>query len=169
MVLNRVEAVRGAIKRLLVTRCPEERSPEAQPVAIERQLRRGHLRIDLRLATGNRVVRVVPEHLIKRVRNVPPAHMSVAGPTQVVGFYSVRLDVADQSGSNQKVVLVEVPARAVIVEVKTELSRVAVEPRVLAKEVCDEHTLVAEVRRVQLAVRILLEHVKVCRVELVTI
>src|SRR5690349_7118744 len=95
--------------------------------------------------------------------------MTVAGPAQIVDFDSVRLDVSDQCRANKKIVLVEVPARTIVVEMKTELSRVAMKPGVLPEKIRDENGLVAEVRRVELAVGVLLEHIKVSCVELVTI
>ena len=57
----------------------------------------------------------------------------------------------------------------VVVVVKADLRRVALPPGVLPEQVRDEHGLIPEVRRVQLAVGVLLEHVEVGGVELIAI
>ena len=81
----------------------------------------------------------------------------------------MRADAADQGRAHEKIILIEVDARTVVVIVKAELRRVTVPARVLPEEVGDQHGLVAEVRRVQFAVGVLLQHVEVGDVVLITI
>ena len=52
---------------------------------------------------------------------------------------------------------------------KAELRGVALIARVLTKDVRYENRLVAKVRGIQLAVGVLLQHIKICRVELVAV
>src|SRR5712691_2586412 len=114
-------------------------------------------------------MRITSQRLIKCVRNIPAAHMPVAGPTEIVGFYSMQPHIADQRGPYKKIILVEVACWAVVIVMKAELRRVPMVSSVLSKEVRDEHGLVAEVRRVQLAVGVLLEHIEVRHVELISV
>src|SRR5262249_51784518 len=70
---------------------------------------------------------------------------------------------------HRKPILVEVYRWPVVIEQKAELGRVSLPYRVLSKEIGDVHILVPEVQRVQIAVRVLLQHVEIRRVELITV
>src|SRR5215831_12162918 len=60
-------------------------------------------------------------------------------------------------------------AGSVVVEVKAEFGRVAVLKRILPEEIRHKYRLVPEMRSVQLAVSVLLQHVEVGRVELIPV
>src|SRR5436853_7287596 len=60
-------------------------------------------------------------------------------------------------------------SRPVGVVVKAELAGIAPPKRVLPEKIRYEHGLISKVRSIQLAVRVLLEHIEVCDVELVSI
>src|SRR5262249_32478830 len=169
MVEYRIKASRGSVKRLLVARGPEESPLESQPVTIDRQFGRSHLRVYVYLASRDGIVRVGAEHFVERVSDNEPAQMSVSGPTQIRCLYPVRREVSDQRWSNEKPILVEVTARPIVVVMKAELRGVSPLQSVLPEEVCYEHRLIAKVRRVRLAVFVLLEHVEVSGVELISV
>src|SRR5882724_1956236 len=114
-------------------------------------------------------MRISSQRLIKCVRNIPATHMPIAGPTKIVSFYSVQPHIADQCGPHEKIILVEVTGWPVVVVMKAELRCVSVVPGVLSKEIRYKHGLVAEVRRVQFAVGVLLEHIEVRRIELISV
>src|SRR5436853_4207519 len=103
------------------------------------------------------------------MRDVPFAHVTIARPAQISGLDAVRANAADQRRADEKIVLVEVTAWPVVVEMEAELCRIAMPVGVLPEEVGDEDGLIAEVRRVQLAVGVLLQHVEVGDVVLITI
>src|SRR5689334_20750074 len=109
------------------------------------------------------------EDLIEGMVDVQLAHVTIASPPQIIGLDAVRADAADQRRADEKIVLIEVTAGPVIVVMEAELRGVAVPVRVLSEEIGDEDRLIAEVRRVQLAVGVLLQHVKISRIELIAI
>src|SRR5262249_26267714 len=76
-------------------------------------------------------------------------------------------------GTYREVVLVEMAARLIIVVVETEHRLEAVLEGVLPIEVGNHHHLVAPFAavdaRIQLAIGILFEHIKVCRIEVIAV
>src|SRR5262249_20817202 len=82
---------------------------------------------------------------------------------------AVQRDVADQGRTDEKIVLVKMARRMIVVEMEAEQRGVTVPVRVLSEDVGDVDALIAEVRRVQLAVGIFFELMKGDGVELIAI
>ena len=83
-VEDRVEAAALVVRRIAVARGDEGRALDPQPVLVDRQLQRAHLRIDVDRLRGDRVVALVAERLVEGVADVPAAEVAVAGPAEVV-------------------------------------------------------------------------------------
>src|SRR4030095_9806500 len=81
----------------------------------------------------------------------------------------MRHNISDERGPDQEIILVEVPAWPVVVEMKAELAGVAAPQGVLPEQVRYDHRLVARVARIQFTVGVLLQHVEVGRVKLIAI
>src|SRR5205823_6259879 len=84
------------------------------------------------------------------------------GPAEVVDLLVLALGqhAADRLRADEEPVLVVLDAAVVEVRVEADLGRVAGEKEVLPEQVRDEDLLVAEVERVQPAVRVLLDLVE---------
>lgn len=108
IVEDRVEAAALAIVDVVIARGVKERRAKPHPVAIVRQLDRGHLGIDAHRPTGQRVEAIVPQSPIKRMRDVEAVDASIAGPTQINRVDRMRLKDADRIGTSQEAVLIKI-------------------------------------------------------------
>ncbi len=169
VVENRVEACRPVVGRVLVARGEEERGAEALVVVINRRLGRGHVRLDARLLARDGVARVGAEREVVRVRQIDAAEVAVARQTEVADLDRVRPRVADDGRADFKAVAVVLDPRAVVVEVKARLRRVALREKVLPEEVGDVDVLPPTVEAVEAAVGVLLQLREVGEVELVLV
>src|SRR5947209_5998521 len=164
-----VEARRLVVGRVLVSRSEEEGGAEALVVLVHRGLGGGHVRLDTSLSPGDGIARVRAEREVVGVCQVELADVAVAGEAEVSDLDRVRARVADDRRANLKSVAVELDAAPVVVEVETELRRVALREKVLLVEVCDVDVLLAAVEAVESAVCVLFELREVCEVELVSV
>ena len=109
---------------------PEEGALEGEPIAVDGELERGHLRVDVDAPAGDRVSLVPAEHLVEGVVDVEATDVPVSGPTQVIGVdvmedrppkaglrgvvlgeevvADARYDRADRRGADDELVPVEV-------------------------------------------------------------
>ena len=58
----------------------------AQPILVDRELKRRHLRIDRHAPARDPVQVILAQHLVKGMREVKPADVTVARPAQVIGI-----------------------------------------------------------------------------------
>src|SRR3954464_5095029 len=165
-VEDRVEPVRLVIVGVAVARCDEGRALDADPVLVERHFERAHLRVDVDALRRDRIVRLVPEGLIKRVAHVEPAEMAVARHPQVVTVDFVGADDADRRRPHQESVRVVVQFAVVAIGVKAERLRVSGRQEILDVDVPDVDLRAAAMRLVEAAVGIFFEQVERGRVEL---
>src|SRR5262249_11121061 len=153
---NGVEPSTGAVKGIFITRSPKERSAYSEPVSILRKLDRRHLSIDVNRPASDRVVAIVAERLVERVSNVQPADVPVSIQAQVCGLDAVRSSIADERRPDRKAVLIEMYCGLIVVVQEAELRRIPFPYRVLAIDVCNVDILVSEMKRVEVAVGVLL-------------
>ena len=109
------------------------------------------------------------QRLIKRVIHINGTDVTIARPTNVVGVNTMSQDAfihhpADGRRTHQEAVLVEMNRRIVAIVVKTELRRVTLGQEILDIHIADIHLLIPRVKSVQIAVGILLEHIKISEV-----
>ena len=169
MVEDRVEPARGAIARILIARSIEEREPVADPIFIERQFHRRHLRVDVHPLAGKWIQFVVAKHLVERMRDVELAQVAVAGQPVIIRADRVLFDRTDRRRPHQKIILVEPERRVVLVVVKTELDVVPALDKILPVKIRDPHLLVAILQPVQPAVGIFLQHGEVSQIVLIAV
>src|SRR5215467_6101263 len=103
------------------------------------------------------------------MRYVEPSNMPVPVPPQVGSLHTMGQRVADERRPHREPVLIEVYAGPVVVEQKAELSGVAFPYRILPVEVGYIYILVPQVKRIQVAVRILLQQVEIRRIVLIPV
>ena len=173
VVLDRVKAARGFVSRVAVAAGVKAGEFHPEPVAVITQFERGHLRIDVHALAGELVEAVFAGHLVKGMRDIQPADVSVAGPAEVE-----RLDVmplwpaaigaktalgvhrAEGRGPGQEAVLFVVRAAFIHIHVKAKLRGVALPNEVLAEDIRDQDVLMPRVERVQVRVSVLFAHVE---------
>src|SRR5688572_12863647 len=101
------------------------------------------------------------------MRKIQPTDVAVSVDTDVAGLDRMLAGTADKSGTDEKSVAVVMRARSIVIECADCLNRITLEKKILAVEVRDKDVLVAELfKRIQIAVRILLELAKIRDVEL---
>src|SRR4051812_27935607 len=165
-VEDRVEPVRLVVVGVAVARRDECRPLDADPVLVERHFEGAHLRVDVDALRRDRVVRLVPEGLVKRVAHVQAAEMAVARHAQVVTVDFVGADDADRRRPHQESVRVVVQFAVVTIGVKAERLGVTERQEILDVDVADVDLRAAAMRLVEAAVGIFFEQVERGRVEL---
>ena len=89
----------------------------------QRQLRRRHLRVDIGAPARDRILRIVAQHLVERVRQIQPPDVPVAGQPVIIRPNLVRLRQADRRRPHQEIVGVVLQRRIVLVVMKAHLDR----------------------------------------------
>ena len=169
IVEDGVEAARRSVAGIFVAGRVEERDPVAQPVLIERQLHRRHLRVDIRAASRDLVEIVVAQHLIERVRDVQLAEVAVAGQPVIISANRMRRHQSDGRRPHQEIIGVVLERRIVFVVMEAGLNRVAGLDEILPVNIGDHHLLVAVGQGVQAAVGVLFQHREIRQVELIAV
>src|SRR5262249_6616721 len=81
VIKNAVEASRSKVMRIAVSRCIKKRRSISEPIPVERQLQRRHLRIDATLRATFRPLSA--DHLVKRVIDAKASPMPISSPSEV--------------------------------------------------------------------------------------
>ena len=79
-----VEAARLPVGRIGIAARVKEGELMAQPILIDRELKRRHLCEDVHAPPGNPVVAVLAQHEVKRVGKIENANVPVARPAKVI-------------------------------------------------------------------------------------
>src|ERR1700676_2350695 len=109
------------------------------------------------------------QRLIKRVAQIQPPDVSVAGPAQIVGANAMLQDavahyLADRRRPDQKSVVVVMNRRIVAVEMETEFCGVTFGQKVLNIDIADVNLLVARFKGIEPAVCVFLQKIKISQV-----
>src|ERR1700722_11911289 len=166
-IIDGIKSARVAAGRIRGARCIKEGTLQPEPVAIERDFERGHLRVDRHRPPCNSIKAVVAQCLIKSMGQIHRSDVALAGPTDVRGMNAVRLNhatrkhFANRRRAHEKTVVVVVDGGIVLVVMNAQLRGVTLEQEILAKHVGDDHLLITERHGIQAAVGILFEEIKI--------
>src|SRR5579872_226533 len=117
----------------------------------------------------DRIERIVAQRLIECVTHIHPPDVTVAGPAQIIGANAVLKNAIihyqpNRSRPHQESIVIEVNRGIVAVVMETEFCGVAFEKRVLNVDVSDINLLMARIERIQSAVRVFFQKIKVRQV-----
>ena len=172
---NGIEPARAPVAGIAVTRRVKGRNAITHPVLVVRKLGGRHLGVHRHALPGNRIERVFAKRLIKSMGQINAANVAAAKPAEVAHANAVtnrprsRIlvdDVPNRRRADQEAVVVIVQARIVFVPRGDKFCRIAGKKEILQISVPKHHLLVAAVERVQAAVCVFLEEVKVGEVVL---
>ncbi len=166
-IIDGIKSARVTTRRIRRPGSVKERTLQPEPVAIHRDFERGHLRVDRHRPPRDGVKAVIAQRLIKSMREIYRPDVAIAGPTDVRGMNAVRLNhttrkhFANGRRAHEKTVVVVVDGGIVFVVVNAQLRGVTLEQKILAKHIGDDHLLIAQGHRIQAAVGILFEEIKI--------
>src|SRR5262249_13495541 len=170
VVEDHVEAPRRVVVGLSIAGGPEERDPWPEPVEVDGELERGHVRADVVLPVVDWVAPLVADDVIVGMRDVEATQVAIAVPAQPERVHFFSGQCADGRWSHQKPVFVEVLAPRVVQVVAVEHQGVAGPDEVLPEVVDDAEVLASCVEdAIQAAIGVLLERAKVHEVELIPV
>ena len=165
-----VKAVGAAIARIGVAGSVKGGDAVAHPILIVGNLGGGHLRVDSDAASGDGIESILTEGLIEGVREIEAMDVAAAEPAEIADANAVedragaRIlvdDIADGRGANQEAVVVIVKAGIVFVPGGDEFRGVTGKKEILEICIAEKDLLMTAVERVEPAVGVFLEEVKI--------
>src|SRR4030095_2348524 len=114
VIEDAIKPSRCAIGRILIPRGIYQGDDGTQPVAVNRQLQRGKLRVDRHLTPGQRVTRISPDCLIQSMRHIQDANVPTARPPQVDHVQLMRGEHPNGIWTDQEVIGIKVERRRVM-------------------------------------------------------
>src|SRR5208283_3440789 len=167
-IVDGIETTGAAIARVAIAGGIKRRNAVADPVAIQRKFRGGHLRIYSDGAPGDGIECVFANRLVEGVGEVQTLDVAAAQPAEITDANAMRNrsntlinNISDGRGAHQETIVVVMDAGIVLVPSGDEFRSVAGEKEILQIDIAEKDLLSAAIKSVQAAVSIFLQQMKI--------